>query len=80
MSKLTAEDVAWLENRLSDATADNAVVPSPEFVSRAQEELMHLDLAHPRRVRSSVLVGIIFSFSALIAALLLLMRRRTAAR
>lgn len=80
MSKLTAEDVAWLENRLSDVTTDVAAVPSPEFISRAQEELMHLDLAQPRRVRSSVLVGIIFSFSALIAALLLLMRRRTTAR
>lgn len=80
MSKLTTEDVAWLEDRLSDATAADAVVPSPEFVLRAQEELMHLDIARPRRVRSSVLVGVIFSFSALIAALMLLMRRRSAAR
>ena len=78
MSKLTAEDVTWLENRLNHVADADSVTPNPEFVSRAQDELMHIELNPPRRFRSSVLVGVIFSFSALIAALLLLMRRRPA--
>jgi hypothetical protein len=74
-SKLTPEDLSWLENRISQATP--SVLPRREFIDRARDELMHLQVDPPRRPAPSVLIGIIFSGCALIAALLLL-RRRTA--
>ncbi len=76
MSKLTADDMTWLEDRLS--TLSEPVSPRPEFISRARDELMQLSVAPPRRIRSSVLVGVIFSATALIAAILLLVRKRNA--
>ncbi len=76
MSKLTAEDMTWLEDRLS--AVSEPVNPRPEFVNRARNELMRLNIAPPRRIRSSVLVGVIFSATALIAAILLLLRQRSA--
>ncbi len=76
MSKLTAEDMTWLEDRLS--AISEPVNPRPEFINRARNELMQLNLAPPHRIRSSVLVGVIFSAVALIAAILLLLRQRNA--
>ncbi len=74
-SKLTPEDLAWLEEQISQATPP--VQPRREFVERARDELMQLKVDLPRRHRASVLIGVIFSGCALVAALLLL-RRKTA--
>jgi hypothetical protein len=78
MNKLTQEDREWLEGRLN-AAARAPIVPRPEFISRAHEELMGLKLTTPRRVRPSVLIALIFSTCGLISALLLLGQRRRAA-
>jgi hypothetical protein len=72
-SKLTPEDLTWLESRISRATPP--VQPSREFVDRARDELMQLHVDPPRRRSASVLIGIIFSGCALIAALLLVRRK-----
>lgn len=74
MSKLTAADMTWLEDRLS--AISEPVNPRPEFIDRAGDELMRLTVTPPRRIRSSVLVGVIFSATGLIAAILLLLRKR----
>jgi hypothetical protein len=78
MNKLTQEDREWLESRLNDAARDD-IAPRPEFVTRAHDELMGLELKPARRVRSGVLIALIFSVCGLISALLLIgQRRRTA--
>jgi hypothetical protein len=74
MAKITDEDVNWLEGRLREAIQPK-VSPRPEFVSRAKRELMDLPIEPKRKYRSSVLVGIVFSLAALVAAILLLRRR-----
>ncbi|MCX6019148.1 MAG: hypothetical protein NTZ50_11750 [Chloroflexi bacterium] len=75
MNKLTPKDVAWLESRLRSAVQPEDVQPDPAFVTRARDELMHLKITAPRP-SPAVLVAVAFSCSALVAALLLLMRRR----
>jgi hypothetical protein len=75
MSKLTPEDVDWLEERLRSAVHREDVHPDPAFISRAHEDLMHAEVA-AQRPSSAVLVAVAFAFSALAAAILLLMRRR----
>ena len=76
MNKLTPEDVEWLEGRLRHAVHPEEARPDPSFVSRARDQLMHQEASGPRP-STAVLVAVIFSFSALIAAILLLMRRRS---
>jgi hypothetical protein len=73
MSKLTPDDVSWLESRLKGVA--HPIRPRQEFIDRARDELMKLKMDPPRRVRTSVLVAVICSTIGLIAALLLLRRR-----
>jgi hypothetical protein len=77
MTKLTEEDREWLERRLNDA-ARGTIAPRPEFIARAHDELMGIELKPARRVRSGVLIALIFSICGLISALLLLGQRRRA--
>lgn len=77
MTRITPEDVDWLERRLQRAVHNDHVQPDPLFVSRAREELMRTDIA-PLRWSPTVLVAVAFAFSALAAALLLLMPHRSA--
>jgi hypothetical protein len=77
MTRLTPDDVEWLEQRLQRAVRTDAVRPDPAFVSRAHDELMHAEIAAARR-SPTTLLAVAFAFSALAAALLLLMRRRSA--
>ncbi|PJF47112.1 MAG: hypothetical protein D6709_04150 [Chloroflexi bacterium] len=77
-SKLTPEDIAWLERRLSAAVAP--VAPRPEFVSRAKQELMGAPVVHPRSawVKRSVLAAAALSTFSLVAMLAYLRRHRRA--
>lgn len=74
--KLTPEDVAWLEHRLSAAVAP--VAPRPEFVLRAKQELMDAPIARPLPawVKRSVLAATALSMLSLVAMLAYLRRRR----
>jgi hypothetical protein len=78
MTKLTEEDREWLEQRLSAAARDD-IAPRPEFIARAHDELMGIEIKPARRVRPSVLIALIFSVCGLISALLLIGQRRRAA-
>jgi hypothetical protein len=75
MSKLTPEDVAWLEQQLTNAVAP--VAPRPEFVHRAKQELMGLPPYHPlpRWVKPGVLAAVVLSLLALIGMLFYLRER-----
>jgi len=75
-SKLTPEDLAWLERRLSDAIAP--VAPSPEFVLRAKQELMNSPGSRPLPawVKRGVLTAAALSLVSLVAMLFYLRRRR----
>lgn len=75
MTKLTPEDVEWLERRLQRAVHPDAVRPDPSFVSRAHEQLMRAEAPAARRSRTT-LIAVVFALSALVAAILLLMRRK----
>ncbi|GIV83204.1 MAG: hypothetical protein KatS3mg052_0211 [Candidatus Roseilinea sp.] len=77
-SKLTPEDIAWLERRLSAAVAP--VAPRPEFVSRAKRELMDAPVAHPRSawVKRSALAAVALSMFSLVAMWAYLRRHRQA--
>ena len=85
MSKLTPEDILWLESRLSAAvqTAE-PVLPRPEFVRRAKVELMELPIPDaPHRVRQiSLWSALILIVSAIFVAVFHLRARaeRRAAR
>jgi hypothetical protein len=47
-SKLTPEDVTWIETRLNQAVYESVPVqPRPEFVQRAKAELMDTPLPEP---------------------------------
>ncbi|MCL6509875.1 MAG: hypothetical protein K6U78_04230 [Anaerolineae bacterium] len=74
-SKLTPEDLAWLERRLSDAIAP--VAPRPEFVLRAKQELMNSPGSRPMPawVKRGVLAAAALSLISLVATLLYLRRR-----
>lgn len=76
MSKLTPEDVAWLEQQI--ARVVEPVSPRPEFIYRAKQELMDLPPAgaSPRWVRPGVVVALVLSLLALIGALIFLRRNR----
>lgn len=76
MSKLTPEDVDWLEQRLRRAVHPEDVRPDPSFVSRARDDLMRAEIGAPHP-SPTVLVAVAFACSALAAAILLLMRRRS---
>lgn len=78
MTRLTPEDVDWLERRLQRAVHSDAVQPDPSFVSRAHEQLMHAEMPSGRR-SPIALIAVAFAFSALAAAILLLMRRKSPA-
>ncbi len=73
MSRLTDGDLRWLEDKLRHVA--QPVEPSPEFVSRARAALSKVALDPPRHVNRGVLVMVVFALSALVASLLLLMRR-----
>ncbi len=75
-SKLTPEDVAWLERRLSDAI--EPITPRPEFVRRAKQELMDSPIMRPLPawVRRGVLVAALLSVVSLVTMLFYLWRRR----
>ncbi len=74
--KLTPEDIAWLERRLSAAVAP--VAPRPEFVLRAKQELMYSPVARPLPawVKRSVLAAAALSTISLVATLFYLRHRR----
>ena len=78
MSRLTGGDLRWLEDRLRHVA--QPVEPSPAFVDRAREALSHVTLDPPRHIRRSTLVMVVFALSALVASLLLLMRRPRSSR
>ena len=80
MTKLTPEDVAWLEQRLSHAIEREPVTPRREFIDRAREELMNAEPAEPmqpvpRWVKPSVLAALVLSLLALVATLFYLRGR-----
>lgn len=68
-SKLTPEDVDWLERQLSSAI--EPIEPRREFVARAREQLMEIELQQPlpRWVKPSVLAALVLSLLALIGTL-----------
>lgn len=68
-SKLTQEDIAWLEDKLSSAI--DPVAPRPEFVDRAREELMNLPAqpALPAWVNPAALAAVALSLVALIVGI-----------
>jgi hypothetical protein len=72
MSKLTPEDVVWLEQQLTSAVAP--VAPRPEFVHRAKQELMELPPYRPlpRWVKPGVLAAVVLSLLALVGMILYL--------
>ncbi|MFC1463803.1 MAG: hypothetical protein ACFLMY_03030 [Candidatus Brachytrichaceae bacterium NZ_4S206] len=74
--KLTPEDIAWLERRLSAAVAP--VAPRPEFVLRAKQELMDSPVVRPLPawVKRSVLAAAVLSTISLVVTLFYLRRRR----
>jgi hypothetical protein len=73
-SKLTPEDVAWLEQQLSRVI--EPITPRPEFIHRAKQELMDLPPAAPlpRWARTTVLAALLLSLLALLGAILFLRR------
>jgi len=75
-SKLTPEDLAWLERRLSNAIAP--VAPNPEFVLRAKQQLMNSPNSHPLPawVKRGVLAAAVLSLISLVATLLYLRQRK----
>jgi len=76
-SKLSPEDIAWLEQRLSHAIADAPVMPRHEFVAHTREELRAVEPIRPlpRWVKPSLLAVIALSLLALVGTLLYLHRR-----
>lgn len=68
-SKLTHEDLAWLESKLSDAI--DPISPRPEFVDRAREELMRLPAqpALPAWVNPAALAAVVLSLVALVVGI-----------
>jgi hypothetical protein len=69
MTKLTPEDIAWLESRLNSVI--EPIMPSPEFIHRAKQELMEMPSAHPLPgwVKPGALAAFVLSLLALIGAL-----------
>lgn len=69
-SKLTPEDIIWLEDKLSDAI--DPVSPRPEFVDRARAELMSLppQPAPPAWVNPFALAAVTLSLVALVVGIL----------
>ena len=78
-SKLTPEDVAWLEQRLSYAIAHDPVAPRREFVDRARESLRTVEPMQPlpRWVKPSALAAVVLSLLALVGTLFYLHSRDT---
>jgi hypothetical protein len=72
MSKLTPEDVAWLEQKLTSVI--EPVTPRPEFIHRARQELMNLPPERPMPgwVKPGVLAAVVLSLLALVATLFFL--------
>jgi hypothetical protein len=68
-SKLTQEDIAWLEDKLNDAI--DPVSPRPEFVHRARAELMNLPAqpALPAWVNPAALAAVVLSLVALVVGI-----------
>lgn len=68
-TKLTQEDIAWLESRLSNAI--DPISPRPEFIDRAREELMNLppQPVLPAWVQRTTLAAVVLSLLALIVAI-----------
>lgn len=77
-TKLTQEDIAWLESRLSSAI--DPVTPRPEFIDRAREELMNLPVqpALPPWVKRSTLAAMVLSLLALLAGIAFFYQRSRA--
>ncbi len=74
-SKLTPEDVDWLERQLIDAI--EPIEPRREFVTRAREQLMEIELQRPLPswVKPSALTALVLSLLALIGTLFYLRHR-----
>lgn len=74
-SKLTHEDVAWLESQLSEAI--NPIAPRPEFVNRARAELMSLPAqpALPAWANPAALAAVALSLVALIVGIFFFYQR-----
>lgn len=68
-SKLTQEDIEWLEGRLSNAI--DPVMPRPEFIDRAREELMNLPVKAPLPAwaKRSTLAAVVLSLAALLVGI-----------
>ena len=73
-TKLTPEDVAWLERQLTSAI--EPIEPRREFVHRAREQLREVEPIRPtpRWVKPSVLAATVLSLLALVGTLLYLRR------
>ncbi len=76
-TKLSPEDIAWLERQLSDAIAP--IQPRREFIDRAREELRTIQPVRPlpQWVKPSVLAAAVLSLLALVGALLYFNRRES---
>lgn len=74
-TKLTPEDVVWLEQRLRRAI--EPITPRPEFVHRAKQDLMASPMVRPMPawVKRSVLAAVVLSVLSLVVALIYLRRR-----
>ena len=70
-TKLTPEDVAWLEQRLLYAIAHESVTPRREFIDRARDELRSVEPVRPlpRWVKPSVIAALVLSLLALVGTL-----------
>jgi hypothetical protein len=75
-SKLTQEDIAWLESRLNSAI--DPVMPRPEFIDRAREELMNLPVQPPARMKRAALGAVVLSLVALLVGIYYFHRRSRA--
>jgi hypothetical protein len=75
-SKLTEDDIAWLESRLNSAI--DPVMPRPEFIDRAREELMRLPVQPPARMKRAALGAVVLSLAALLVGMFYFYRRSQA--
>lgn len=69
-TKLTAEDVSWLESRLSDAVFAEPIQPRREFIDRAKSQLLDSPWPHPpSRWRTiSLWSALMFTLSAILVS------------
>ena len=76
-TKLTVEDVAWLESRLNDAVCVGPIQPRREFIERSKSQLLESPWPHPpSRWRAiSLWTALMLILSAIIVSVWHLRRR-----